>query len=132
MTIIKSLGQAMSHALFGAIMVVATLIGASATASADEVTFTIRNNHPNALELQLYSQNRSHIWPGPDEVYYLDDGEAKDVPLSCRSGESICYGAWIAGDQDTYWGVGPNNANRCTDCCYVCGAGDTEEIVLTP
>ncbi|MDB5555741.1 MAG: hypothetical protein JWL86_5725 [Rhizobium sp.] len=100
------------------------------SALAAEVTFTIRNNHPNALEVELYSQDRNHVWPGGGEVYVLDDGDAKSMALTCKEGENICYGAWIKGDQTTYWGVGPNNAQSCTDCCYTCTGGATETIDL--
>lgn len=107
-------------------------IGLVAIAKADDVTFVMRNSHPNAVELELYSQDRKHVWPGDGEVYYLDDGETKEISLSCQSGESICYGAWISGDDSTYWGVGPSNRQQCQDCCYTCEGGETEEINLVP
>lgn len=106
------------------------LFGASG-ALADDVTFIMRNSHPNAVELELYSQDREHVWPGGNEVYYLDDGETKEIPLSCEGGEKICYGAWVAGDKGTFWGTGPDNGERCEDCCYTCTGGQTEEINLT-
>ncbi|MFM2278279.1 MAG: hypothetical protein RLZZ444_510 [Pseudomonadota bacterium] len=107
------------------------LVGASATSvMADEVTFSIRNSHPNAVEVELYSQDRDHVWPGNGEIYLFDDGETKEIPLSCQSGEKICYGAWISGDRETYWGVGPDNQQSCTDCCYTCEGGKTETIDL--
>ena len=99
-------------------------------ASAADVTFMMRNNHPNAVEVELYSQDRDHVWPGGGEVYYLDDGETKEIPLACEEGEKICYGAWVAGDKGTYWGTGPDNGERCEDCCYTCQGGQTEEINL--
>jgi len=104
----------------------------SAPAFAGDVTFVMNNQHPNALEVQLYSQDRDHVWPGPDEVYLLDDGETKTMSLSCEDGESICYGAWIAGDQTTYWGVGPGKTQDCDTCCYTCEGGNTEQINLVP
>ena len=101
-------------------------------ALADDVTFVMKNSHPYAVELELYSQDRDHVWPGGNQVYYLDDGETKEIPLSWRGGETICYGAWVAGDQGTYWGVGPDNEENCPDCCYTCEGGETEEIELVP
>ena len=50
------------------------------------------------------------------------------MSVACEEGEKICYGAWIEGDQNTYWGAGPNNPQECEDCCYVCTGGQTEEI----
>lgn len=104
--------------------------GASAAFAAD-VTFEMKNSHPNAVEVELYSQDRDHVWPGNNQVYLLDDGETKQIPLACDQGEKICYGAWISGDKTTYWGTGPDNAETCTDCCYTCTGGNTEEIDLT-
>ena len=121
-----------TRVLTAAIIATTLFLGGLAAATAGEVTFSIRNSHPNAVELELYSQDRDHIWPGNNEVYYLDDGETKSVPLSCNEGESICYGAWISGDKGTYWGVGPDNAEKCEDCCYTCTGGETEEIDLVP
>ncbi|MBA3447614.1 MAG: hypothetical protein H0T56_08380 [Pseudaminobacter sp.] len=118
-------------AVAGFLSVVA-LAGLSAVAQADDVTFVINNGHPNAVRVELYSQDRDHVWPGGGEDYYLDDGEAKTMSLACEAGESICYGAWIDGDESTYWGVGPQNAQTCTDCCYTCEGGETEEINLVP
>ena len=112
-----------------AAVMLAGLISAQSALSA-EVTFMMRNNHPNALEVELYSQDRNHVWPGGGEVYVLDDGETKQMPLTCKEGEKICYGAWIQGDQETYWGVGPSNEQACEDCCYTCTGGATETIDL--
>jgi len=125
MTVTARARRIVAAALFFA----ASLSGA---AFADDVTFVMKNGHPNAIELELYSQDREHIWPGNGEVYLLDDGETKEVPLSCEAGESICYGAWISGDQNTYWGVGPDNSQTCDNCCYTCEGGQTEEINLVP
>lgn len=109
----------------------AALLLIAAPAFAADVTFVMRNDHPNAVEVELYSQDREHVWPGGNEVYYLDDGETKEIPLSCEEGENICYGAWVSGDQQTYWGVGPDDKDDCDDCCYTCTGGKTEEINLT-
>ncbi len=108
------------------------LVVLSGVAFAADVTFVMQNHHPNALRVQLYSQDRNYSWPGGDEDFYLDDGESKTMPLSCEEGENICYGAWIDGDEDTYWGVGPNNKQDCDNCCYVCEGGETEQINLVP
>ncbi|MBW6423498.1 hypothetical protein KX729_18735 [Rhizobium sp. XQZ8] len=106
------------------------LCGSAVPALAADVSFIMKNDHPNAVEVELYSQDRKHIWPGGNEVYYLDDGESKQIHLSCQQGEKICYGAWVSGDKQTYWGTGPNNKQACEDCCYTCEGGETEEINL--
>ncbi|TIO47373.1 MAG: hypothetical protein E5X80_31870 [Mesorhizobium sp.] len=103
----------------------------SSTAQAGDVTFQIKNSHPNAMRVELYSQDRDYVWPGNGKDFYLDDGETKELPISCEDGEKICYGARVDGDEETYWGVGPNNKEDCDDCCYTCSGGQTEEINLT-
>jgi hypothetical protein len=121
--------------LFAASRAVAALISVlvlAAPAFAADVSFVMNNHHPNAVEVELYSQDRDHVWPGDDEVYLLDDGETKTMSLECEEGESICYGAWIQGDQNTYWGVGPDNSQKCENCCYTCTGGETEQINLVP
>jgi len=121
-----------ARAFAAAALATAVTVASSAAACAADVTFVIKNSHPNALEVELFSQDRSHFWPGDNQVYYLDDGEAKTLPLSCEQGETICYGAWISGDKGTYWGVGSDGSETCEDCCYTCEGGETEEIDLVP
>jgi hypothetical protein len=84
------------------------------------------------VEVQLYSQDRDYVWPSSDEVYLLDDGETKTMPIECQQGERVCYGAWISGDQSTFWGVGPGKTQNCDNCCYTCQGGNTEQINLVP
>ncbi|RKE86572.1 hypothetical protein DFO46_3386 [Rhizobium sp. AG855] len=112
-------------------MAAGLVLAAVAPAFAADVTFVMRNDHPNAVEVELYSQDRDYVWPGNNQVFYLNDGETKQIPLSCEEGEKICYGAWIEGDKQSYWGVGPENAATCDDCCYTCEGGQTEQINLT-
>ena len=35
-----------------------------------------------------------------------------------------------AAHEATSWGVGPTDQDTCEDCCFVCEAGETEEIWL--
>jgi hypothetical protein len=130
MNFLSAACRVLSRGIVATAIAVPAVIQFHAPANAGDVTFVMRNSHPYAVELELYSQDRNHLWPGNNQVYYLDDGETKQVPLSCMEGETICYGAWVSGDQGTYWGVGPNNAESCDDCCYVCEGGETEEIDL--
>ena len=126
-------GNAMSLTITRRIVAALSLSALLApSAYAADITFAVKNSHPNAMRLELYSQDRDYVWPGDDKDFYLDDGETKQIPISCNEGESICYGAWVDGDEETYWGVGPNNKEKCEDCCYTCEGGETEEIDLVP
>ncbi|CAH2398742.1 hypothetical protein [Mesorhizobium ventifaucium] len=50
-------------------------------AHAGDVTFEIKNSHPNAMRVELYSQDRDYVWPGDDQDYYLNDGETEEIDL---------------------------------------------------
>lgn len=114
--------------LFASVLIALMLVTAAKAAT---FTFNMRNSQYYAVEVELYAQNRRHVWPGGGEVYYLDDGEEKQIYISCQRGEKICYGAWISGDTDTYWGVGKNNSHRCSNCCYTCNGRSSRAINLT-
>jgi hypothetical protein len=45
-----------------AVACVAILSGPASSFAAD-VTFVMRNSHPNAVEVELYSDDRAHGWP---------------------------------------------------------------------
>jgi hypothetical protein len=102
-----------------------------AEAQSQVFTFNIRSSHPNIVELRFYSQDRNVSWPGPNRVYSLDDSQVHSVPLRCLGGEKICYGAWVQGNTNTYWGLGPSGKARCEKCCYTCTPDSSQVINLT-
>ena len=74
------------------------ILGQAATATAQDVTYSVRNDHPNTVELEFYSADRDVAWPGGGNAFILDDGEPHSLPLACEEGERVCYGAWVQGD----------------------------------
>ncbi len=116
--------------LFGRLIVAATLFGAVGPVSADNLRWTIRSDYPHIVSLEFYSQDYSRAWPGDGEVYILNDYDVHEYNLSCETGETICYGAWVRGNSNRYWGVGLDNSQGCNDCCYTCGYGDTALRIL--
>lgn len=110
----------------------ALFVGSVAAGFADSLTWRIRSEHPNAVSVEFYSQDRNHAWPGGSQVYVIKDWDVHTYKLNCYTGEKICYGAWVRGRKSTYWGVGHNNRNRCRTCCYTCGGGRTKVKVLNP
>jgi len=108
-------------------------ISAAAPASAETLLWRFESKHPNIVSVELYSDSRrGHVWPGSNKVYVLDDYSVKTINISCRSGEKVCYGAWVKNRTNLYWGVGYKNRNRCSNCCYTCNGGQTRVIVLNP
>jgi hypothetical protein len=108
------------------------MLSAVAPASAGSLTFYMQSQHPSIVSLEFYSQARAAAWPGDGQVYIMDDYDTHSYSLSCNSGESICYGAWVRGDESTYWGVGLDNSEYCTNCCFSCDGSSTNVIVLNP
>jgi 3',5'-cyclic AMP phosphodiesterase CpdA len=100
------------------------------TANAESLTFLIQSEHPNIVSVEFYSQSSKTSWPGDGEVYIIDTNQVHSYPLSCDPGELICFGAWVKGDSNTYWGAGPNGKEACSDCCYRCEGGETPIRVL--
>ncbi len=108
---------------------VALLMPFAAAAIAEEITFKINNESDHDIQVEFYSQDRSHAWPGGNQAYNLGSGDSNSYRLSCRSGEKICYGAWVKGKGTTYWGVGLNGKQSCDSCCQVCGEADLEKTL---
>lgn len=98
-------------------------------AIAESMTWRIRAFDKYAVDVSFYSQNRKAVWPGNGKVYTIRDYDVKSYRLSCVPGEKICYGAWVRGASREYWGVGENNRNRCTKCCYTCEDGFVTPII---
>lgn len=122
--------SAAGRALAGAGLAACLFATLDAPAFAEDMSFIMNNGHPYRVQVELYSQDRDHVWPGHGQAYILDDDQTKEIPISCEAGETICYGAWVDGDSGTYWGVGPDNTQNCDDCCYTCEGGLTEDINL--
>lgn len=101
-------------------------------ANSATLTWRIKSNYPYTVDLSFYSSMRNHEWPGGGQVWILNDSRVHTFRLSCIHGEKICYGAWVRGNTDRYWGVGYGGHQGCSSCCYVCGRGRTQTMVLNP
>jgi len=112
--------------------VLALLIAAvtATAAGAESLTFNVQSEYPYAVQLEFYSQNRDHAWPGGTEAYELLDSEVHEYTLACDWAEKICYGAWVRGDSTQYWGVGAHDEFGCDRCCAVCDGSQTSVYVL--
>lgn len=114
------------------VLLLAFLCSSIVPSSADTLTFKLRSKFQYKVQVSFYSQARNHEWPGGGQAYDLDDWDEHTFRLSCRSGEKICYGAWVTGNGRRYWGVGPDDKHGCSDCCAVCGAGTVKSVDLIP
>jgi hypothetical protein len=119
------------------IAVVMVLLGSCATepplpTTTETLTWEFKSMHPNIVQLEFYSQNRNAAWPGGDRAYEIRDWQWHTYRITCRTGEKICYGAWVAGDETTYWGVGLNDRHGCQGCCRTCATAHAGRITLDP
>ena len=113
-----------------AFLSIALTTSLSATASAQSLTFMIDNEYTKDVKIEFYSTERNHVWPGNGEVYVLGPSDGTmSYPLSCRTDELICFGAWTEGNRDS-WGVGREMEFDCTDCCATCSGQTIEDIIL--
>ena len=101
-------------------------------ALAEDISFGIKNDSDFDIQIEFYSQDRNHAWPGGDQAYNLSSGDSNSYKLACRSGEKVCYGAWVKGKQSTYWGVGLNNKQSCDACCIQCDGSDLQRTLTNP
>ncbi len=115
--------------LFPVVLLVASIMCFTPPAHAAELQWRFQSDYSYAVNLELYSQDRSHVWPGNNRVYVLDDYDTHKISISCEYAEKICYGAWSG---DTYWGVGQDDQYSCEDCCARCGQGDVSLKHLVP
>jgi hypothetical protein len=106
--------------LFTALMLA---LAATAPALAETLTLRVQSKHPNVVDVEFYSRTRNLVWPGNKQVYSIKDDDRHSYKLSCQPGETICYGAWVRGNQTVFWGAGPNGKNACRNCCYTCDGG---------
>ena len=95
--------------------------------------FYFRNVSGTLLQYQLYAAARGNVWPGVSKTYSIPpDGKLYNVSINCQADERVCFGAWIDGRSDFFWGVGRNSANTCSHCCYICRGRATEISTLNP
>ncbi|TGQ74474.1 MAG: hypothetical protein E5V49_15540 [Mesorhizobium sp.] len=111
-------------------MAVFAALVCAGSAQAADMAFFIKNLRPQSVAVELFSHDRETVWPGNDKVFLIGPGEKKSVPISCNSGERICYGAWVDGNDQISAGVGPDNDQPCDTCCFICVEHTTETIDL--
>lgn len=111
---------------------VALFLPIATMASAQTITFNLENESDYDIQIEFYSQDRNHAWPGGDQAYNLASGKENSYRLQCRDGEKICYGAWVKGKSSTYWGVGLRNQQSCESCCQNCGEGNLSKRLTNP
>jgi hypothetical protein len=96
------------------------------------VTFSFTNSADDNLQVEMFSENSSDVWPGSGQAYVLNNGASLTQAVNCTAGENICYGGWKADDGQYTWGAGHSGAQKqCQGCCLICD-GRSNTWNLTP
>lgn len=83
------------------------------------------------IQLQFFSKDRSHVWPGNNQARNLRDDQVQTFNLTCRPSEKICFGARYYDRADRHWGVGRSGDEGSSRCCTNCGE-TPEQVNLEP
>ncbi len=112
-----------------AAMVLLLLLLPTQTA-AETITWRMRNDYLYSVQVEFYAAERAAAWPGEGKAYQLEGDQVHSFRLDCHAGEKICFGAWVAGNADLYWGAGLDGLQSCGSCCYLCAGEFTPIIAL--
>jgi len=105
-------------------------VAAPSGAIAEDEIFRVKSMAESRVQIEFFSEDRHHQWPGNGRAYDLNDFKVHEFNLACVNDEKICYGAWVTGNANTYWGMGAHGTASCSDCCVACRGGHTREIIL--
>lgn len=97
-----------------------------------DTTQTVIMNNETGREVQYeFTDEGDHnvVWPGGTQAFQLSPHEEATRSLNCIQGQKICYGAWVKGDSNLFWGVGGDINNACKGCCFKC-VGDSIQFDL--
>lgn len=100
--------------------------GGGATTS---MVWQVKSNYQFRVQIAFYSRERNHEWPGNGQAWDLNDYNNHTYTLSCRRGEKICFGAWVTGNANKFWGVGFGGKQGCSTCCFHCGEQPQAQVL---
>ncbi|MEZ5810443.1 MAG: hypothetical protein R3D45_03425 [Rhizobiaceae bacterium] len=106
--------------LFRCLAAPLVLAALPAVAQAGEMRFRFTSHAPSPVLVRLFSGDRLQSWPDDGGLFILADRSPRKFSVSCKTGERICYGAWIEGDITRFWGAGDEGRHDCDDCCHIC------------
>jgi hypothetical protein len=93
------------------------------------MVWQVKSNYQYRVQIAFYSRERNHEWPGNGQAWDLNDYNNHSYTLSCRRGEKICFGAWVTGNANKYWGVGFGGKQGCSTCCFYCGEQPQAQVL---
>ena len=111
--------------------VFATMMLMSYAAHAENLVWSLSKQYSGVISVSFYSESRNHEWPGGGQVWLLERNQQRySFNLRCNRGESICFGAWVRGNPDIYWGVGQDRRFSCQKCCHICNGARVQNVNL--
>ena len=103
--------------------------GGGGGGAATQQTWTVKSMYQYKVQIAFYARERNHEWPGNGQAWDLNDYNTPTYTLNCRSGEKICFGAWVTGNASKFWGVGFCGKQGCTSCCFFCGQQPQPQVL---
>lgn len=52
------------------------------------------------------------------------------MKIACKTGEKVCYGAWVKNSRSKEWGADYGGKRGCQQCCYRCEDVETPVLVM--
>ena len=85
------------------------------------------------IQVRFFDTTHSGHWPAEAGQAWITPAEGGfvDESLACIPGATVCYGATPFPQDGSYWGLGIDGDQGCTDCCVTCGGGNPPPINLT-
>lgn len=94
-----------------------------------KLSITDQCNDGYSINYRFFDTTNNLVWPGTDRHYYTEFyNQRYTSTLTCRTGAKICFGGETG---NLKWGVGLNEEQGCTDCCYTCQSGVDQGWLLT-
>jgi hypothetical protein len=118
---------------FGSLILFLLCIVPMRAAEAASFDWRWTNRSGKLVHVQIYANGRNNIWPATEQHWIVpSDRKFYTNRISCKRGEKICYGAWIADQPDLYWGVGKGGQQNCSNCCFVCDGQQSSMLSFDP
>ena len=103
--------------------------GGGGGGSTTSMVWQVKSNYQYRVQIAFYARERNHEWPGNGQAWDLNDYNNHTYTLSCRRGEKVCFGAWVTGNANKYWGVGFGGKQGCATCCFYCGEQPQPQVL---
>ena len=69
--------------------------------------------------VRFFDETNNLVFPNSSQAYVINSGRSSTIKLTVKRGAKICYGAEPTDRDGSYWGVGLDDDEGCTNCCNI-------------